>query len=195
MKTRNKILASALVVGVLGGLAALGVFGAFSATTQNSGNEIKTGTVALNDNDNGQAMFNVTDAKPGDSWSRCIKVSYGGSLPAEVHTYLTSTPGVLSPYLSAKVERGSQATSTFPSCTGFADAETLFDGPLTDPAFPRDWATGVNSDPLTKTQWDQGDTLVFRITLSVSNSMPNTLQNQTTGPASVVWEARDHGGI
>jgi hypothetical protein len=195
MQTRNKILASALVVGVLGGLAALGVFGAFSATTQNSGNEITTGTVALTDNDNGQAMFNVTDAKPGDTWSRCIKVTYSGSLPAEVRAYLQSTPGVLSPYLTAKIEKGSQASSTFPSCTGFTDEVTELDKPLTDPAFPRDWAGGVVSDPLNKTQWDQGDTSVFRVTLSVSNAMPNSLQNQTTGPAAVVWEARDHSGI
>ncbi len=191
MRTRNKVLASTLVVGVLGGLATLGVFGAFSATTQNSGNEISTGTVALTDNDAGQALFNITDAKPGDSWTRCIKVTYNGSLPAQVRGYLEAPIGALTPYLSAKVERGSQVTSTFPDCTGYADAETLFDAPFTDPSFPVDWTTGLVSDPLTKTQWDTGDTLVFRITLSISSSMPDTLQGVTEGPATVVWEARD----
>ena len=81
MKRRHKLLASALVVGVLGTVAAGGVFGLFSATTQNAGNEISTGSVALSDNDNGSAMFNITNAKPGDSWTRCIKVTYAGSLP------------------------------------------------------------------------------------------------------------------
>ncbi len=191
MRTRNKVLASTLVVGVLGGLAALGVFGAFSATTQNSGNEISTGTIDLTDNDAGQALFNITDAKPGDSWTRCIKVSYSGSLSAEMRAYLQSTPGPITPYLSAVVERGSQPTSTFPGCTGFTDADTLFNGPLTDASFPVDWTTGLVTNPLTKTQWDTGDTLVFRITLSISSSMPNTIQGVTEGPSEIIWEARD----
>jgi len=49
MRKRNKLLLSALVIGALGSVAALGVFGVFSATTQNAGNEISTGTVALTD--------------------------------------------------------------------------------------------------------------------------------------------------
>ena len=84
MSNSQKALASALVVGLLGGVVALGVFGLFSATTQNSGNEISAGTIAISDNDSGSAMFNITNAKPGDTWTRCIKVSYNGSLPADV---------------------------------------------------------------------------------------------------------------
>ncbi|MGE0507267.1 MAG: hypothetical protein AB7P38_17945, partial [Solirubrobacterales bacterium] len=62
MSKLQKILASTVVVGVLGSLDALGVFGAFSATTQNAGNEISAGTVDLSDNDAGTAMFNNTNA-------------------------------------------------------------------------------------------------------------------------------------
>ena len=65
MKRRHKLLASALVVGVLGTVAAGGVFGLFSATTQNAGNEISTGIVALSDNDNGSAMFNIQQRQAG----------------------------------------------------------------------------------------------------------------------------------
>ena len=86
MKKSQKALASVLVVGLLGGVVALGVFGLFSATTQNSGNEISAGTIAISDNDAGSAMFNITNAKPGDTWTRCIKVSYNGSLGPNAST-------------------------------------------------------------------------------------------------------------
>jgi hypothetical protein len=43
--TRVKIATSALVVGALGSLLTLGVYGLFTATTQNAGNEISSGTV------------------------------------------------------------------------------------------------------------------------------------------------------
>ena len=79
MENKQKVLLSTLVVGVLCGLTTLGVFGLFSATTQNAGNEISTGTVAISDNDLGSALYNVTGAMPGDSVSKCIKTTYTGS--------------------------------------------------------------------------------------------------------------------
>ncbi len=91
MKTRTKIAISTMLVGLLGSLAALGIFGEFSATTQNAGNELTSGTVAISNNSAGQAMFNVAGATPGDSWTRCIKVTYTGGLPADVHAYLGGT--------------------------------------------------------------------------------------------------------
>ena len=82
MTKSKKVLLSAVVVGVLGSFVALGVFGLFSATTQNSGNEISSGVVSLSDNDAGSSLVNVTGAKPGDSWTRCIRVTYSGVLGA-----------------------------------------------------------------------------------------------------------------
>ena len=43
MSRRNKVLLSALTVGALGSVATLGIFGVFTATTQNAGNEIRRG--------------------------------------------------------------------------------------------------------------------------------------------------------
>ena len=105
------------MVGVLGTVAAGGVFGLFSATTQNAGNEISTGIVALSDNDNGSAMFNVTNAKPGDTWTRCIKVTYGGTLAADVHLYLKDGTGPLGPHISMTDAPGHAGQLDVPSCT------------------------------------------------------------------------------
>lgn len=192
MQTTQKVLSSVLVVGVLAGATTFGVFGAFSATTQNAGNEISTGTVALGDNDLGSAMFQVANAKPGQTWTRCIKVTYTGSLQADVKNYLRSTPGPLTPYLRLKIERGTQSTGAFPGCGDFAPAATggvVYDAPFTNAAMPRDQATALTEAPVGKTAWDQGDSLALRITLDLDAAMPDAVQGDSTGDATIVWEA------
>ena len=190
-KRRHKLLASALVVGVLGTVAAGGVFGLFSATTQNAGNEISTGTVALFDNDNGSAQFNIQNAKPGDSWSRCIKISYAGTLPADVRQYIQAGPTLVGQYLSLKLETGSQATSSFPDCTGFVSSTTGYDGPVASyTAF--NFASGTLQPPVGKTFWDSGDSVVVRTTLTLSAATPDAAQGSSGGNVTVVWEARNH---
>src|SRR4028118_29034 len=84
MTTARKGLATLVVVGVTGALAAFGTFSAFSDTESNNGNEFSTGTVTLTENASNAAMFNaVTGAAPGATpVDRCIKVSYTGSLAA-----------------------------------------------------------------------------------------------------------------
>lgn len=198
MSRKSKLFTSALVVGVLGSFVALGVFGLFSATTQNAGNEITTGTVALSDNDAGQAMFNINGAKPGDTWTRCIKVSYTGSLPADVHTYFQRTPGPLEQYLNLKMEQGTQATSTFPGCTGFTPQAVgqnsdgvVADGPLNAAPAQGSFEVGLPLTPVGQTVWNSGDSLVFRMTMTLSAAAPDNIQGQSTGTQAAIWEARN----
>jgi hypothetical protein len=196
MTTRKKVLSSALVVAALGSIAALGVFGLFSATTQNSGNEISTGTVALTDNDAGSALLNVTGAKPGDSWTRCIKVSYNGSLPADVRYYVTGGAGPLAPYLHLTLVQGSQSAPVFPTCNGFTPDATngngqVYDGPaLGGPNVS--YETGTPSLPFGETVWNPGQTLVFKSTVALDAAAPEAAQGNTSGAYSVFWEARNH---
>jgi Camelysin metallo-endopeptidase len=192
MNKSQKALASVLVVGLLGGVVALGVFGLFSATTQNSGNEISAGTIAITDNDAGSAMFNITNAKPGDVWTRCIKVTYNGSLPADVKLYELGGGGPLSPYLTLKLEQGTQAESTFPSCTGFTpDATgTIYQGPAFG-SIGNSYETGAPVVPAGKTVWNSGESLVFRATITFDAAAPELAQGSTTGAFTIVAEARN----
>lgn len=195
MSKSQKALASALVVGVLGSVVALGVFGLFSATTQNSGNEISAGTIAISDNDAGSAMFNITNAKPGDTWTRCIKVSYNGSLPADVKLYELGGGGPLSPYLKLKLEQGTQAESTFPSCTGFTPdgtngTGTIYEGPGFG-SIGNSYETGAPVVPFGKTVWSPGESLVFRATLTFAADAPELAQGSSTGAFTIAAEARN----
>lgn len=194
MKTRTRILLSALSVGALGTVVALGVFGAFSATTQNSGNEITTGTVALSDNDTGQALFSINNAQPGDSWTRCIRVTYSGSVEAEVRSYMSQSNGPLLPYLRVLSERGTQTgTAAFPSCAGFTP-DVVDPMPVETPIPPMtgtwEFGTPVPS-PTGAATWQPGDSTVTRITMRLTEDTPNNLQGATTGVSTVYWEARN----
>jgi hypothetical protein len=188
-----KILITTAVVGVLGSLAGLGVFGAFSATTQSSGDEVTAGTVSIGNNSAGQSMFSITGAHPGDSWTRCVRVTYTGSLPADVHLSLGGTPGPLVLYLNVKIEQGTASGSdTFPQCTTFNAISTLFDGSAASAGQSSGYAGGLVTDPAgVPGAWTTGSTTVFRMTGTLSPDAPNSDQAQSTGSLTLVWEAHN----
>lgn len=194
MKTTTKVLLTALCVGALGSLAAMGVFGAFSSTTTNAGNTITAGTVSIADNDAGAAMYSISNAKPGESVSKCIKVTYTGSLDADVHIYTTSTIGALGQYVELTITPGTQTTPTFPSCTGFvADSGgALYTGTLANFATAKNsYANGVVDYPGTGTKWAANESVVYQVTATLQSSAPEAAQGATTGAHTFTWEARN----
>jgi hypothetical protein len=197
MARNQKVLLSTLVVGVLCGLTTLGVFGLFSATTQNAGNEISTGTVAISDNDLGSALYTITGAKPGDTVSRCIKTTYTGSLPSDVHLYTTSTAGVLAQYVDVKITQGT-ATTAFPGCGDFAaDSHgVVFSGTLAGFETTRSsYATGIDTDPVvpSQTDWVTGNSVVYKIDATLQSGTPDSGQGASSGVHAFIWEARNIG--
>jgi hypothetical protein len=194
MKTTTKVLLTALCVGALGSLAAMGVFGAFSGTTSNAGNSITAGTVAIADNDAGAAMYSLTAAKPGESVSKCIKVTYTGSLDSDVRLYTGSSIGSLGQYVELTITPGSQATSTFPSCTGFTpdSGGAIYTGTLQSfGATKNSYANGVVDYPGTGTKWASGESVVYQFTATLQGSAPDAAQGLTTGAHTFTWEARN----
>ncbi len=104
-------------------------FAAFSDTTDNTGNTWSAGTVILTDDDLGGIMFTVTDMAPLAPVTKCIVVTYSGSvLPADVNLYGISGGTGLDVYLDVTVEEGTGGT--FLDCTGFSGS-TIFTGTLT----------------------------------------------------------------
>jgi hypothetical protein len=194
VKTTTKVLLTALCVGALGSLAAMGVFGAFSSTTTNAGNTITAGTVAIADNDAGAAMYSLAAAKPGESVSKCIKVTYTGSLDADVRIYTTSTIGSLGQYVELTITPGTQTTSTFPSCTGFvADSGgAIYTGTLQSFGSTKNsYANGVVDYPGTGTKWATNESVVYQVTATLQASAPDAAQGLTTGAHTFTWEARN----
>jgi len=194
MRTSTKVLLTALCVGALGSLAAMGVFGAFSSTTTNAGNTITAGTVAIADNDAGAAMYSIAGAKPGESVSKCIKVTYTGSLDADVRIYTGSTIGSLGQYVDLTITPGTQTTSTFPSCTGFtADpGGAIYTGTLQNFGSTKNgYANGVVDYPGSGSKWATNESVVYQVTAALQSSAPDAAQGLTTGAHTFTWEARN----
>jgi len=194
MRTSTKVLLTALCVGALGSLAAMGVFGAFSSTTTNAGNTITAGTVAIADNDAGAAMYSIASAKPGESVSKCIKVTYTGSLDADVHIYTGSTIGSLGQYVDLTITPGTQTTSTFPSCTGFTpdSGGALYTGTLQNfGSTKNNYANGVVDYPGSGSKWATNESVVYQVTATLQSSAPDAAQGLTTGAHTFTWEARN----
>jgi hypothetical protein len=193
-KRTTKVALSALVVGVLGSFAALGVYGLFTATSQNAGNEITSGTVEFTDNDSGSALYNATGVRPGETIARCIKTTYTGSLPVAVRLYSPSTPGPLAQYIDLTITQGTQASSTFPSCTGFTPDATgvIFTGTLQSFEQTRTgYASGLATTPVGKAGWSTGEALVYRVQATLQATAPDSSQGWSSGVHSFVWEARN----
>jgi hypothetical protein len=172
----------------------MGVFGAYSSTTSGASNQFASGTVTLGDNDAGGSLYSVTNAKPGDSVSKCIKVTYTGSLDADVRIYTNSSIGSLGQYVDLTITPGSQSSPTFPSCTGFtADSGgPLYSGTLA--AFgsaKNSYANGVVDYPGTSaTKWQSNDSVVYQVTATLPSSVSDAAQGLNTGSTAFAWEAR-----
>lgn len=195
MSNRSKVLRTLLVLGIVACIAGAGVFSAFSSKTENVGNVITTGTVNIKDNDGGAALYSLTAAKPGEAKSSCIKVTYEGSLPATVKLFTESSIGALGPYVNLKVEAGTQTTSTFPSCEGFtaySTGATVYEGTLASFATENHtYTTGISTFPTGQTKWETNDSVVYKVTATLSSSAPNSAQGATTGSHAFTWEAQN----
>jgi len=211
-RARRTVLPVAVPVGLVMSLAVTwgSTHAAFTASTDNVGNSWQTGSVVLADSDSEAALFSTTTdsaLKPGSTRSRCIRLDYTGSLPADIHMY-AGTPNAgattLDPYLVMSVEWGTDvtaATTVAADCTtGFTRTSTptfLYntqqaDGSSADPsrtlahlkATHRDHGSGL----VVSTGTVQNTYLTLRITYAVKND--NGAQN-TQSSATFTWEARN----
>jgi hypothetical protein len=189
LTSKLALAGAALLASVTGaGLVTMGVLNtsraAFSTSTADGANNWATGTVALSDDDGGSVMFNASNLTGGASLSKCITVTYSGSVTTGVTTGLYgSASGALADYLDLTIEEGTGGG--FSSCTGFTASSTVYSGEVDDFASAHtNWATRRN------TGWTPAanpSTRVFRFTVAVQND--NAAQNKTA-TATYTWEAQ-----
>ncbi|MFN0284045.1 MAG: hypothetical protein ACKVZ6_19025 [Kineosporiaceae bacterium] len=183
------VVLAGLVVGILGSGAFVwqGTNSAFTASTGNGANSWSSGTVVVSDDDAGSALFSAGPVVPGDTGTRCIAVTYDGSVTATVRLFATSASGGLGPYLDLLVEQGSGAgnAGSASDCTGFSGT-TIWSGTLasfgtTTTAFESGVGTFAPTGP--------GQVQVYRITWTLDPAAGDAIQG-TAATVSFVWEAR-----
>jgi predicted ribosomally synthesized peptide with SipW-like signal peptide len=155
----------AVVAGVAGTTAAL------SDVTGNEDNKFNAGQIELEDNDTSQFMYQVDDAMPGDTVSKCIQVSYTGNMDSDVSLYMTTPIDAVGPYVDLVIEAGTQTSPVFPDCAGFTADETLFTGTLADfQTNTASAATGIVYSPNgVGAPWTDADAVIYRVTLTLQN--------------------------
>lgn len=182
---------ASVLIGVLASSATVltATRAAFSDTTSNSGNSFSAGTVDLVDDDSDSALFTVTNLVPGQSVTRCIEVTYQGTIanPGAVRLYSGGLvdSGSLASELDLTVEEGTGGT--FATCTGFNPSVVIESGTLAD--FDTDhtaYSSGVGS-------WDPSatpDSRTYRITVALSSSAANSAQGQSVTGLTFTWEVQ-----
>lgn len=188
---RNKVMVARLIaltvsVGVASVFTLNASRAAFTATTTNTGNSWSAGTVVLTDDDSSAVMFNVSNMKPGDTNTKCIKVDYDGSLTADVKAYGVVAGTGLATYLTASVEVGSGGT--FADCTGWVANATpvSFSGTLS--------AFGTTHSNFTNGLGGyagaaSGSDRTYKVTVTLPSGTLNAAQGLTAS-ATFTWEAQ-----
>ena len=191
--TRSRIPAfarwSALPVGLIVSAALVwqASYAAFTAQTTNPTNNWTTGNVALTDDDSNTAMFNATALKGNSTGSRCITVTYNGSLTAAVKLFGTgfTQQNSVGTYIDIQVQEGSGGTNGATECTGFTQSASLYTGTLAN------FATAHTNSSNGLSSWAPtaaAQSRVFRITYTVNNSITNTQMN-SNAQIGLTWEA------
>jgi hypothetical protein len=194
MVTTRRALLSLAVVAVVA-LVVGASWSAFFSTTANPDNVFAAGTVNLGDNDAGSSMYSVSNQKPGDSVTRCIKVTYTGSLPSTVKLY-SSAVGTVGDFINLVITPGT-GSPTFPTCTGFtADAGgPIYSGTLKGFADTyNSYTTGLADNPgSSATSWVTNDAVVYQFTLTLqdNNAANGGASPLSSGQHSFTWEARN----
>jgi predicted ribosomally synthesized peptide with SipW-like signal peptide len=187
----RKLLLTALVVGGLSALVGLGTYSAFTATTTNSGNNISSGTVKIDQHTGATTLYNVTNQKPGDSTTKCLRVTYSGSITASAVKLYASAGITSGTQYNLEVDRGSGLTTLdgTMSCAGFSQTSVAYTGNLG--SLGSTYATGVDGKAAAAT-WATNDTVDYRFIITQNDDTTANAHTSvlTSGPHSFTWEAR-----
>jgi hypothetical protein len=182
---------SPLAMLAVGALVFQASHAAFSATTVNPSDSWSAGQINLSDDDSNTAMFTVTNAKPGDTGSKCIVVS---SSAAQTYTTavkiyassIASATNSLDTNLTLKIDEGTGGT--FANCAGFSAGATLYNSSLS--GFTSTYTNFSNG--LATSFAPTGGSLqskVFKFTWTLNSGAANSVQGGTAGCA-FTWEAQ-----
>jgi predicted ribosomally synthesized peptide with SipW-like signal peptide len=186
----RKFLLTALVVGGLSALVGLGTYSAFTATTTNSGNSISSGTVQIAQHTGATTLYNVSNQKPGDTTTKCVRVTYSGSLTASAVKLYVSSGITNGTQYNLEVDRGSGMTTLdgTDSCAGFSQSSVAYNGNLG--SLGSTYATGVDGKNAAAT-WATNDAVDYRFIITQNDDTTANAHTSalSSGSHTFTWEA------
>lgn len=169
---------------------------AFTAKTQNVGNNWATGSVSLSDDDQGSALFTVANVVPGQEGTKCIKVTSTASVPGIVRLYQSRVAmDGLEQYIVGTLQKGTGGTFGG-GCGGFvADpGDTVYPSQaFVTSDTPQSFAQAAASDLDWNTTGNaQGETKTYKFywkfdTTGLTQAQIDALQGKSIS-TDFVWE-------
>ena len=193
MPRTTSLLRTLLIIGAASTAAVFGTFSAFSDTTDNAGNRLATGDVDLTDNDADGKLYFDTNARPGNTYEKCIKVTYSGSLASDVKLY-SSAVGALGDYVNLKITPGTQPDTTGMACDPSFTAESsgaIYNGELDEfAATHSSFANGLADSPGAGTGgWTSGQSVVYKFEVTIQDDP--AAEGKDTNAHTFTWEAQN----
>lgn len=183
-------LPAAVTVGLLGSglLVWQSTYAAFTATTTTPTSSFGSGKVEISNNTGGTALFTVTNLVPNSTDTRCVDVTYSGTVASSVKLYAAyNTANALAQYLTFQVDQiGATATcdataATVSTIYGGTTAQTL--AGLVGTATSYTSGLGTWTPATTATQRYR-----FQYLLQDNNAAQNL-----SAQVNFTWEARSTG--
>lgn len=165
----NRKILVPLATLVAAGAVAVGSGASFSSTTGNTISSVTAGTLTHSNSKNNQAIFNLSNMKPGDTLNGTLTLKNTGSLPAAFSLVETSSS-------NAFANAGADLTLAIVDTTTGTTVYTGTFGGLTDGAKN---ALGT---------WQAGDSHNFTFTVKLDPNAGNADQGASAG-ATYQWES------
>ena len=189
-----RLLASAVVLTIASGAWSAATWSALSDSSVTPTNTVTAGSVDLSDNDSGGGVLALGSARPNDSVTGCIRVTYSGSAPAKVRVFGATGGTGLASYLDLTVTRGTVSPAAlFGSCATFTPDATNYLGSGngiiyvgTVAGFPAAGAGALADPSAPGATWNTGDVHSYRFQATLRNDP--AAQGKTASP-SFTWEA------
>jgi hypothetical protein len=151
---------------------------------------------ALVRNDKGQALIFLPNARPGQTLTSCMTITYNGKKPARLRLYGAGSGNGLQSHVRLTVTRGTSTARTPRSCAGFkpdagnygSGLGVVFDGLFA--SFPKRWSQ-ARYDPAgrrTAEIWTTGEKRAYRFSVRVGEDP--VIQGLWL-TQSFTWEARE----
>jgi hypothetical protein len=186
-RARRLGLVACVLIAVVGSSLVLwqSAYATFADSTPPVPATVSSGTLTLGDDDAETTLFSVSDVKPGDRGTRCIRVTANGTTPATVRFYGTgrSSSAGLSNAMTFTVRLGTGGSAS--SCTNFVASSTIYDGSLA--GFTNEgFAAGLGG-------WSAPGKVATTRTYELSWTLPAGAPLATQGGSTAltfVWEAQ-----
>jgi hypothetical protein len=192
VRLRRTRRAARIAAPTVAAFSAVFAFAAFTDEASNAGNSATAADVTITEDVAATApLFSLDDWQPGedgDTVSRCIGITNGGSIPVPLKLRLASTPsGDLGDFVDMTVERGTRPTATDDAgCGSFVAAGEVYRGELDE--FPVASASAI-ADGAGKLAI--GAERAYRITWKLQDT--EEAEGRSIGGVTFRWETTSAG--